>query len=110
MTDARTTIDLPEGTSAGQVAGHLIETFEQEGIEIQDRETGPGYEQIKAKSPPSLLSWGEEIHVEITADEVKIASRSPSQKFDWGKSEDNVKKVKEEIREISQDSPDPVRV
>ncbi|QKY17891.1 hypothetical protein [Halorubrum sp. CBA1229] len=98
MTNAQAEIELPETVSPGEVAEAVAESLKNNQVEIIERESDPGYELIEAKSQPSLLSWGEEIYIQITPGKVEVASRSPSQIIDWGKSKQNVKQVEDTVR------------
>lgn len=99
MTNAQAEIELPDTVSPGEVAEALAESLKENQIEINNRESDPGYELIEAKSQPSLLSWGEEIYIQIQPGKVEVVSRSPSQIIDWGKSKQNVKQVEDTVRE-----------
>jgi len=67
-------------------------------IESVNRTTGT----IRASTPTSLLSWGEEITIKLkkvseTKTKVYVTSEATSQLISWGKNENNVLSIIEEL-------------
>jgi hypothetical protein len=73
--------------------------MEKRGWTIREFKTEEGV--IAARTPASILSWGEDITVRIKPSDsgsvVAIESSPAAQVFDWGRSETNVKNLASEI-------------
>lgn len=99
-------INLPNDADRNKVLANLknvlINILEVKDIQIQKEDS---VIRIKAKTNPSLLSWGEEIVITIHGDSVHINSSTESQIIDWGKTQENVEKITGKLRsEFGQES------
>ena len=75
---------------------------EECGFKINDVDEEGGI--IEVSTPSSIRSWGEKISIEVVDGErdieVEIKSNAKSQLFDWGKSQENISILFEEIEKV----------
>ena len=75
----------------------LIKSIEECGFSIRESVGN----SIKASTSSSILSWGEDLEVILSKkrDEVEITvtSTPTAQIFDWGKSDENIRRIIEKI-------------
>lgn len=62
-----------------------------------------GFDRVRARSPSSFWSWGEEVTVFAQPDvrggaNVIVESRPVAQMFDWGRSSENAERVERALR------------
>jgi len=79
--------------SSNRAYKESLNALKECGFEIEDQKRS----SIKARSPSSLWSWGEDIEIDLihrnAGTEVRISSSPTSQFFDWGKSDENVSRL-----------------
>ncbi len=69
------------------------------GWKVVDVDSRKGW--LKAKTPASLRSWGEEIHVHLASNkghtQVVLSSEASAQLFDWGRGRENLTALRAEL-------------
>ncbi len=74
---------------------------EELGWSIEEEDEGRGI--IHASTGLSILSWGEDVVIEVKRRNqgvlVRVTSDTKAQLFDWGKSRSNISRFLEELRD-----------
>lgn len=99
MSQVTKTVDISEGADYNHLEDVVIHELNERNIEIKDISEDRGKIKIIAEAPPSLLSWGEEIYIQISPNEIEVGSKTPGQILDWGKSKSNVENISSSIKQ-----------
>jgi hypothetical protein len=94
MKVAERTLNLHPTVSKELLESAVVETLETKGL-VDIRPDPDDETVIVARTPPRLLTWGEEVSVDI--DEASIRVANTQQTFDWGSSERLATRLKASI-------------
>lgn len=95
----RETIKMPSEVSVSE-ANNAIKSIlaEKEQFEMESVEEQGGEVTVDARAKPNLLSWGEEVWIQIRQNEIEIVSENTSQLVDWNRPRKNVEEIITEFR------------
>lgn len=103
------TVAIPSEVSI-QRATNVIEKILEENDQFEIESTKEEGDQItiSAKAKPNLLSWGEEIWIQIRPTEVEVVSENTSQIIDWNRPQKNVHMIVTNFKEEFNHRENPV--